>query len=128
MFSYDREPGSSQNPNKAGLGPIGGRIKRIRLARQLTITELAERAGIAKSYLSNIERNLQSNPSIRFLQKISSVLDIELEKLLSETGEDRVQAEEWAILVKEAEEVGLNKEEFRGLIDYKRLLNVSKNT
>ena len=48
----------------------------------MSLSELAERAGIAKSYLSSIERNIQSNPSIQFLEKISSVLDIPVNSLL----------------------------------------------
>ena len=36
---------------------IGKNILRIRKGRALSLTELAERANIAKSYLSNIERN-----------------------------------------------------------------------
>ncbi|MBD2798676.1 helix-turn-helix transcriptional regulator, partial [Xenorhabdus sp. 18] len=46
---------------------IGERIKRLRLQKGISLTELAEKAGVAKSYISSIERNLQKNPSIQFL-------------------------------------------------------------
>ena len=42
----------------------------------MSMTELAEKAGVAKSYLSSLERNLQTNPSIQFLEKIAVVLDV----------------------------------------------------
>lgn len=41
---------------------IGERIKRLRLQKGISLTELAEKAGVAKSYISSIERNLQKNP------------------------------------------------------------------
>lgn len=55
---------------------IGQRIKNFRLQKQLSLSELAEKAGVAKSYLSSIERNIQSNPSVQFLEKIAAVLGI----------------------------------------------------
>ena len=48
---------------------IGERIKRLRLQKGISLTELAEKAGVAKSYISSIERNLQKNPSIQFLER-----------------------------------------------------------
>lgn len=66
---------------------VGKRIYELRKEMGLTLTELAERAGVAKSYLSNIERNLQSNPSIAFLNKICIVLDIKPSMLLGTDGE-----------------------------------------
>lgn len=44
---------------------IGNKIYKFRKQRGLSISELAERAKISKSYLSNIERNLNSNPPIK---------------------------------------------------------------
>ena len=43
---------------------IGERIKQLRLEKGYSITELAEVSGVSKSYLSYIERNLQTNPSL----------------------------------------------------------------
>lgn len=61
---------------------IGENISRLRKKKELTLTELAERANIAKSNLSNIERNINQNPSIKVLEKLASVLDVELMTLL----------------------------------------------
>lgn len=97
---------------------IGSRIKQLRTDRGLSLTELAEKAGVAKSYLSNIERQVQSNPSMLFLQKISRVFRIEVESLV--TGTDTLQPldPEWMLLAKEAAAWGATKEEFRTFIDY----------
>lgn len=55
---------------------IGETIKQLRQEKKMSISELADKAGVAKSYLSSIERNLQTNPSIQFVEKISSVLGV----------------------------------------------------
>jgi XRE family transcriptional regulator, master regulator for biofilm formation len=63
---------------------IGAKIRSLRVEKGLTLTELAEKAGIAKSYLSNIERNLQNNPTFEYINKIARALDVEQERLLFE--------------------------------------------
>ena len=50
---------------------IGNHIKRYRLQKKMTLSELAEKTEIAKSYLSSIERNIQTNPSITVLEKLA---------------------------------------------------------
>ena len=69
--------------------------------KQISLSELAERAGVAKSYLSSIERNIQSNPSIQFLEKISAVLDIPVNSLLNDKSDENAEYGEldhdWAI-------------------------------
>jgi XRE family transcriptional regulator of biofilm formation len=92
------------------------------LQKKLSLSELAERAGIAKSYLSSIERNIQSNPSIQILEKISSVLDVPVHVLLHGETEE-VQAEldhDWEELVREAMASGISKEEFREFLEFNK--------
>lgn len=99
---------------------IGERIKKLRLQRKMSLSELAEKAGVAKSYLSSIERNLQSNPSIQFLEKISSVFNVSIHYFVH--GNDHISKinldEEWAELVKDAMESGVSKEEFKEFLDF----------
>lgn len=101
---------------------IGQRIKEYRIQKKMSLSELAERAGIAKSYLSSIERSIQSNPSIQILEKISSVLDVPVHILLH--GEaDNVQAaldHDWEELVREAMASGISKEEFREFLEFNK--------
>ncbi|MEH7238458.1 MULTISPECIES: helix-turn-helix domain-containing protein [Bacillus] len=101
---------------------IGQRIKTYRLQKQLSLSELADRAGVAKSYLSSIERNLQSNPSIQFLEKISTVLGVTVNELLHEQSEpESVELDsEWTRLVREAMKSGVSKEEFRSFLEFNK--------
>ncbi|MDQ0243894.1 XRE family transcriptional regulator of biofilm formation [Bacillus fengqiuensis] len=102
---------------------IGQRIKQLRLQKQLSLSELAEKAGVAKSYLSSIERNLQSNPSVQFLEKISAVLGISVQSLIREekmeTNYEQLDSD-WASLVREAMESGVSKEEFKQFLEFNK--------
>jgi XRE family transcriptional regulator, master regulator for biofilm formation len=101
---------------------IGEKIKQLRKEKKMSISELAEKANVAKSYLSSIERNLQSNPSIQFIEKISTVLGVSVNELINE-GEP-VELEdldgEWLKIVKEAMESGVTKEEFKDFLEFNK--------
>ena len=94
---------------------IGKRVQRLRLKRGLSLSELAKRAAVSKSYLSTIERDVQSNPSIQFLEKIADVLNVQADYFLQETLDD-----EWYALVREAMESGVSKEQFREFLEFNK--------
>ncbi|SDY53511.1 XRE family transcriptional regulator, master regulator for biofilm formation [Evansella caseinilytica] len=105
---------------------IGERVKKYRKEAGMTLTELADRAGVAKSYLSALERNIQKNPSVQFLEKIAVVLNISIDHLLKDNvNEPSTKAaenldNEWKKLVLEAMESGISKEEFRNFLEYNK--------
>ena len=101
---------------------IGEKIKQLRKEKRMTISELAEKAGVAKSYLSSIERNLQSNPSIQFIEKISQVLGVSVNDLINDSN-SIVETEldsEWMKIVKEAMESGVSKEQFKEYLEFNK--------
>lgn len=101
---------------------IGDRVKSYRLEKGLSMTELAERAGVAKSYLSSIERNIQTNPSIQFLEKVASVLNVSVEMLLlnDSSSEENQLDSEWLKIVKEAMDSGVSKDQFRDFLEFNK--------
>jgi transcriptional regulator with XRE-family HTH domain len=60
---------------------IGLNIRRLRAAKKLSQEELAFRAGIDRSYLSEVE-NGQKNLSVRVLDQIAAALDVDMRDLL----------------------------------------------
>ncbi|RFU69348.1 helix-turn-helix domain-containing protein [Peribacillus saganii] len=103
---------------------IGDRIKKRRLEKNMSISQLANKTGIVKSYLSSLERSLQKNPSIQILEKISHVLEIPLDSLLHDKASDSRSSsgsidDEWLCLVREATNSGITKEQFQAFIDSK---------
>jgi XRE family transcriptional regulator of biofilm formation len=98
---------------------IGVSIKLLRQAKGYSITDLAKQANVSKSYLSQIERGLQNNPSLQFLYKISIPLDVSINYLLGAKPDDTVQLdEEWKGLLQKAIDDGLKKEDFQEYINY----------
>ncbi|KGP89852.1 transcriptional regulator [Pontibacillus chungwhensis BH030062] len=104
---------------------VGQRIKQYRINKDMSLSELADRAGVAKSYLSSIERELQSNPSIQFLEKVSKVLDVSVNVLLNgeEDGDVEQLDKDWMDLVREAQDSGVSKEQFREFLEFNRWRN-----
>ncbi|WP_010647650.1 helix-turn-helix domain-containing protein [Oceanobacillus massiliensis] len=101
---------------------IGEKIKRLRQEKRMSISELAEKAGVAKSYLSSIERNLQSNPSIQFIEKISSVLGVSVNEIINDyNSEDIAELDsEWMQIVQEAMKSGVSKEQFKEYLEFNK--------
>jgi XRE family transcriptional regulator of biofilm formation len=99
---------------------IGDRVKKIRKEKKLSMTELAEKAGVAKSYLSSLERNIQVNPSVQFLEKIAAVLHVPLNALLHDEPDMNYLDEDWAELVKEAMQSGVSKNQFKEFIEFNK--------
>ena len=79
---------------------------------------LAEKAGVAKSYISSLERDLQTNPSIQFLEKISRALDIPMDTLLHGDYAKGSLDSEWLEIVEEAMKSGVSKEQFKDFIEF----------
>jgi transcriptional regulator with XRE-family HTH domain len=70
----------------APAGPelqLGPRIRALRQARNITLRELAGRAGVTESFLSQVEREVTS-PSIASVQKIARGLDLAIAELFTE--------------------------------------------
>lgn len=96
---------------------IGKRIQKLRLEKGLSLSDVAERAGVAKSYLSSIERDIQTNPSIAFLEKVSAVLGISPQTLI-EAGEAEPLDAEWVDIVRQAQRSGVSKELFLEFLEF----------
>jgi len=99
---------------------IGDRIQNLRKAKRMSLSELADKAGVAKSYLSSIERNLQRNPSIQFLEKIASVLDVSIDRIIHDNTNIDHLDKEWVHLLKEAMNSGVSKKQFKEFIEFNK--------
>lgn len=69
-------------PVKRDLKALGARVRTARLAKNLSLTELAENCQISKGYLSSLETGGEVNPTIDVLFKIATALDLTLADLL----------------------------------------------
>jgi transcriptional regulator with XRE-family HTH domain len=63
---------------------IGARLRSARMARELTLEEVAKRAGVSKGFLSQLERDATA-ASVATLNRICGALEIRLGSLFEET-------------------------------------------
>ena len=66
------------------LAQVGARIRAVRTERSLTVQQLADRAGISRRLLTQIELG-QANPSLVTVTRIARQLDTEFTSLLQTT-------------------------------------------
>jgi len=95
---------------------MGEHIRRLRLAKQMSLSELARQATISKAYLSQLERGQVASPSADVLYKLASVLGTSVAALLGRAA----GADEPAVAISEslrgfAKEARLSDEEMQML-------------
>jgi XRE family transcriptional regulator, regulator of sulfur utilization len=68
-------------------GQLGKTIQRLRKNYNLSLSELAEQSGVAKSIISQIERN-ETNPTLATIWRLSQALDVSIERFLVSSDEE----------------------------------------
>ncbi|WP_121610035.1 XRE family transcriptional regulator [Mesobacillus foraminis] len=109
---------------------VGQQIKRLRIQKEYSITELAEKSGVSKSYLSYIERGIQENPSLHVLSRLANTLGVSPEELMGEasTAEHLPPVDpEWLEMIDEAIKNGIRKEDFAFYLDFVKFKNKQGN-
>lgn len=98
---------------------IGERVKEMRMQKQLSLSELAERTKITKSYLSNIERNISTNPTIDVIQKLASGFKVHPSVLLNwEEDKKELQSTNDSLTYIKYRINSMDNEQLRELKDY----------
>src|SRR3954469_10368785 len=62
-------------------GNMGKTIQRLRKAYNLSLSELAKQSGVAKSIISQIERN-ETNPTLATIWRLAQALDVAIDRVL----------------------------------------------
>ena len=62
-------------------GQLGKTVQRLRKAYNLSLSELSEHSGVAKSIISQIERN-ETNPTLATIWRLAQALDVSIERVL----------------------------------------------
>ncbi|PGT76788.1 helix-turn-helix domain-containing protein [Priestia megaterium] len=98
---------------------IGDRIRTIRVQKRMTLSNLAEKANVTKSYLSNIERNISTNPTIEFVEKVALALNMKPESLLDwEKDENEISSFENSFIYVKKYLLTMDDEQLVELKDY----------
>ncbi|MFP2896033.1 helix-turn-helix domain-containing protein [Corallococcus sp. 4LFB] len=70
------------------LSHFGQAVRRQRELLRVSQEELADRAGVDRTYLSGIERGIR-NPTLKTIDRLSRSLGVEMEVLFASVGEIR---------------------------------------
>ncbi|GAA2493809.1 helix-turn-helix domain-containing protein [Winogradskya humida] len=77
----DADP--TDRPAQTDAGSVGGRIRKYRLERGLSLSQLAEQSDVSKGYLSTLENDPAARrPSAESLYAIAKVLGVTMSDLL----------------------------------------------
>lgn len=88
MAVQDKERTREMDAGAVALsGQLGKTIQRLRKAYNLSLSELSEQSGVAKSIISQIERN-ETNPTLATIWRLSQALDISIERFLVQSDEE----------------------------------------
>lgn len=63
------------------MNSLGDKIREARKSKRLSITEVAQKVGVTRQYISQIETGVQ-NPSLKILGKICDILNLSYEEML----------------------------------------------
>ena len=66
---------------------LGKTVQRLRKAYSLSLSELSEQSGVAKSIISQIERN-ETNPTLTTIWRLAQALDVSIERVLQAADDD----------------------------------------
>lgn len=79
----DSNKSTAKNRSPADTPKVGPTLQRLRQAYNLSLGQLAEQSGVAKSIIAQIEKN-ETNPTIGTLWRLSQALNTPLDKVLAE--------------------------------------------
>jgi XRE family transcriptional regulator, regulator of sulfur utilization len=68
-------------------GQLGRTIQRLRKGYNMSLSELADQSGVAKSIISQIERN-ETNPTLATIWRLSQALDVSIDRFLVQTHDE----------------------------------------
>ncbi|MGE4373023.1 MAG: helix-turn-helix domain-containing protein [Xanthobacter sp.] len=104
MAAKDRSGSPLETGAQVLAGQLGKTIQRLRKAYNLSLSDLAEQSGVAKSIISQIERN-ETNPTLATIWRLSKALDMSVERVLASGDEtpfiEKITRPETPMLVSE---------------------------
>lgn len=108
---------------------VGEKIRNLREENGHSLTELAKRLSIDKSYLSKIERNKEDkSPNIELLQKIADIYGVHITYFFGEAQEVSNDLKnvgvEWVAFINELQNEYMTPEDTKRLLEFaKRIKN-----
>jgi transcriptional regulator with XRE-family HTH domain len=85
---------------KIDLARLGAQVRFLRQGRSWSLQDLAEKSGVSKAYISDLENAEAGKPNIQYVYKIAVALDTTIDRLLDDSkavptksrGKEKLQA------------------------------------
>jgi transcriptional regulator with XRE-family HTH domain len=71
--------------SKIDLLKLGQKVRFLRQGKGWTLSDIAEKSGVSKAYVSDLENGVAGKPNIQYIYSIAVALDVSLDGLLSDT-------------------------------------------
>ncbi len=68
-------------------GQLGRTVARLRKAHNMSLSELSDHSGVAKSIISQIERN-ETNPTLATIWRLAQALDVAIDRILQASDDE----------------------------------------
>ena len=68
-------------------GYLGRTVSKLRKASNLSLSDLSDQSGVAKSIISQIERN-ETNPTLSTIWRLAQALDVSIERVLRDSDDE----------------------------------------
>lgn len=72
---------------------IGTRIRELRIAKAMSLQDVATAVGISKAHIWNLEKGVSENPSIELVVKLADLFRVRVADLVGENPEDSEEPE-----------------------------------
>jgi transcriptional regulator with XRE-family HTH domain len=77
--------GNLMDSTQIDLKKLGEKVRFLRQGKGWSLGELAEKAGVSKAYISDLENGMAGKPNIQYVYNIAVALDVTLDDLLKDT-------------------------------------------
>lgn len=67
------------------LAKLGAQVRFLRQGKSWSLNDLAEKSGVSKAYISDLENAEAGKPNIQYVYKIAVALDTTIDQLLNES-------------------------------------------
>ncbi|MDX2151481.1 MAG: helix-turn-helix transcriptional regulator [Bryobacteraceae bacterium] len=80
--------------NTIDLKRLGHKIRFLRQGRGWTLADLAQRSGVSKAYISDLENGVAGKPNIQYVFSIAKALSTTLDRLLDDAVRSEIKEQE----------------------------------
>ncbi|MGB3712606.1 MAG: helix-turn-helix transcriptional regulator [Erythrobacter sp.] len=101
---------------------LATRLHQLRVANRLSLQQVADKVGVSKAHVWNLEKGLTDNPSMELVVKLADLFRVRVADLVGENPEAADEDPEMVAMFRDLKRLGEDDREIiKGLMDQLRL-------